>query len=145
MNNNNYKKQKELKYGIPSNIRWKIDYDYAHTLSDYDYMYLLQFTEEYYDASFDDEDSLHDTEELRRSVYNQKNSSNRDLSSICTASLIYGDEANFAIDQQMRNGIIRPKREPRKKKAVVSSKAGPVKTFSAEERQALALKMGIKS
>lgn len=85
------RKPRRTEYGLLPSRFSKIhreyhDIDYANKLSPADKKWLGRFMDEYYGSRFErDETDLHDTDELRRSVYNSSNHRRVDVQSVQTA------------------------------------------------------------
>lgn len=72
------KSAKALAKTMARPVRWQLDQDYIEKLSPEDQDYLAKFLDEYYNGRFAKGEPVHQTEDLRRSCYRNKNNANRD-------------------------------------------------------------------
>ena len=72
-----------LKPHLHPRTRWEyMDQDYFKDLSEEEKAFASKFNEEFYGASFKEEDNLHETDELKRECYRRNNYRNRDIYTI---------------------------------------------------------------
>jgi len=97
-----------------------IDYDYLKELNPEEYKFMQKFTDEYYGGAIrvGDDESLHNTDELRKDCYNRNNRQNRDIMGLAKTTGRLDSLTECEVDLR----IVRPTNEDESRNEIIDRK-----------------------